>query len=344
MLGRAPRLPEWLLTAVGDVRVTRQDEEEIREPVQVDERQRVRRMLLGCCERLALRTAAGRSGDVQSSRCFGPSREHEAPKLGQIRVDAVAVSLQRIHLLLSDTKPVFALHRHREICPEVEELVLDADEDLPDCLGAFSCEDDPEPGVHFVDGPVRGDSRVEFRDTGAVTERRLTRVAAPCVDPCEPNRLVPLPHSLDNRDVIRRARDDEAEAVAGVFVPSFRGLPFLSRIHSDEEIRKWIRDEMLPSHDVWVAESERRVIGFAALHDDLLGHLYVHPEAQRRGVGSALLDVVKEERPAGFRLWVFQRNEDARRFYERHGCTLVELTDGSGNDEREPDALYAWRP
>jgi hypothetical protein len=41
---------------------------------------------------------------------------------------------------------------------------------------------------------------------------------------------------------------------------------------------------------------------------------------------------------------VFQRNEDARRFYERQGCVLVELTDGAGNEEREPDALYAWRP
>jgi hypothetical protein len=39
---------------------------------------------------------------------------------------------------------------------------------------------------------------------------------------------------------------------------------------------------------------------------------------------------------------VFQRNEDARRFYERRGFRLVRLTDGADNMEREPDALYAW--
>ena len=33
-----------------------------------------------------------------------------------------------------------------------------------------------------------------------------------------------------------------------------------------------------------------------------------------------------------------------RRFYERNGCRVVELTDGSGNEEREPDALYEWAP
>jgi hypothetical protein len=41
---------------------------------------------------------------------------------------------------------------------------------------------------------------------------------------------------------------------------------------------------------------------------------------------------------------VFQRNERARTFYERRGCHVVELTDGSGNEEREPDALYEWVP
>lgn len=143
---------------------------------------------------------------------------------------------------------------------------------------------------------------------------------------------------------MRQARIREVDTIAGIFVPSFRGLTFLPTLHTDDEIRDWIRGEMCPRHDVWVAEVEGRVVGFAALSGGLLGHLYVHPEAQSRGVGTGLLDVVKRELPGGFRLWVFQRNEGARRFYERHGCRIVELTDGSGNEEREPDALYEWVP
>jgi ribosomal protein S18 acetylase RimI-like enzyme len=74
----------------------------------------------------------------------------------------------------------------------------------------------------------------------------------------------------------------------------------------------------------------------------VLERLYVDPEAQNRGVGGALLKKAKELRPDGFVLWVFQKNEGARRFYERHGFRLVKLTDGAQNSEREPDALYAW--
>jgi len=30
------------------------------------------------------------------------------------------------------------------------------------------------------------------------------------------------------------------------------------------------------------------------------------------------------------------------RFYEARGFALVRETDGSGNEEKEPDALYLW--
>jgi ribosomal protein S18 acetylase RimI-like enzyme len=57
-----------------------------------------------------------------------------------------------------------------------------------------------------------------------------------------------------------------------------------------------------------------------------------------------VVERAKERRPHGLRLWVFQRNDGVRRFYERHGFALVRETDGAENMEREPDALYEWRP
>ena len=143
---------------------------------------------------------------------------------------------------------------------------------------------------------------------------------------------------------LRPIRTGESDTIAEVFLASFRGLTFLPTIHTDDQIRAWIRDQMVPAHEVWVAEVAERVVGFAALSGDLLGHIYVHPDEQDRGVGTALFEVVKQQRPGGFRLWVFQKNEGARRFYERLGCRLLELGDGSGNEEKEPDALYEWPP
>jgi hypothetical protein len=42
-------------------------------------------------------------------------------------------------------------------------------------------------------------------------------------------------------------------------------------------------------------------------------------------------------------LWTFQRNAFARQFYEKHGFVLADQTDGAGNEEGEPDALYVWK-
>jgi hypothetical protein len=41
-------------------------------------------------------------------------------------------------------------------------------------------------------------------------------------------------------------------------------------------------------------------------------------------------------------LWTFQRNAQARRFYEARGFVLIQETDGARNEEKEPDALYLW--
>jgi GNAT superfamily N-acetyltransferase len=121
-------------------------------------------------------------------------------------------------------------------------------------------------------------------------------------------------------------------------------MTYLPDLHTEAETRGWIRGFVLGELEVWVAEEDARLAGFAALGDHYLEHLYVHPQAQGRGVGTALLGWCKERRPDGLQLWVFQRNSGARDFYERHGFRLVQLTDGRGNEEREPDALYEWRP
>lgn len=124
-------------------------------------------------------------------------------------------------------------------------------------------------------------------------------------------------------------------------------MPWLPDLHTPEDDRRYLREVVLPGMEVWVAdEADGVVTGFTTLGtrdgDDFMEHLYVAPEHQRRGIGTALMERAKTSRPAGFRLWVFQRNAGARDFYEHHGFRLVELSDGSGNEEKEPDALYEW--
>jgi ribosomal protein S18 acetylase RimI-like enzyme len=142
--------------------------------------------------------------------------------------------------------------------------------------------------------------------------------------------------------VIRCATAADAAAIGLIFLSTRDLMTYLPPIPDEDRPRLggWIAER----HEVWVAEETGRVLGFLGLDAGFVSHLYVDPEAQNRGVGRALLDCAKRLRPDGLELWVFQRNEGARRFYERHGFSLVRLTDGTGNMEREPDALYEWQP
>jgi putative acetyltransferase len=81
--------------------------------------------------------------------------------------------------------------------------------------------------------------------------------------------------------------------------------------------------------------------GFIAFRENWIDQFYVLPVRQGHGIGSALLDIAKAAHPE-LSLWTFERNDPARRFYERRGFVAVDWTDGSGNEEREPDVLYRW--
>jgi GNAT superfamily N-acetyltransferase len=143
---------------------------------------------------------------------------------------------------------------------------------------------------------------------------------------------------------IRQATDDDAGPIARLFLASKATLTFLPNVHTDEETFWFIANIVLRDQVVLVAETDGEISGFIAMHVDMVEHLYVRPDLLRQGIGSSLLERAKERLPSGFRLWVFQENLPARRFYERHGLHVIEETDGSRNEERTPDALYEWAP
>ena len=148
--------------------------------------------------------------------------------------------------------------------------------------------------------------------------------------------------------VLRRAVPADARAAAEVWLRSFdTALPTVVRPRSDDEVRDYFRDVVVPLRETWVAETAGDaggIVGVMVLDAGLLSQLYLAPEWRGRGLGERFLTLAKERAPGGLTLWTFQVNEPAHRFYERHGFVAVERTDGSGNEEREPDVRYEWRP
>lgn len=148
----------------------------------------------------------------------------------------------------------------------------------------------------------------------------------------------------------RLATAAECERVAAMFVEThLRHLPFLPP-PPIEKIVPMMRDEVLPAGRTWVLEALGSgellaMLTLSSPEDEVhwIRHLYVARDAVGCGLGSALLAFAlapEQRRGRVVRLWTFQANAGARRFYERQGFLPVRFTDGRDNIERCPDVLY----
>ena len=142
---------------------------------------------------------------------------------------------------------------------------------------------------------------------------------------------------------VRDLAPGDLEAVAGILRAATRqAYVFMAWTHSDDSFGQFI-ERTLPTWDhVRVATFDGQAVGFACLEGDLLDQLFVLPDWQGRGIGSRLFDDIKRLRPAGFRLYTFEKNHAARAFYERRGC--IETGRGFSEQEQEADIAYRWEP
>ncbi|MHB8466790.1 MAG: GNAT family N-acetyltransferase [Acidimicrobiales bacterium] len=142
---------------------------------------------------------------------------------------------------------------------------------------------------------------------------------------------------------LRRASKREAGIVADLWLRSRRAsIPANPPpIHPDDDVRRYFREEVFATQDVWVATEHERIVAMMAMSPGWIEHLHVEPGLTGRGVGGQLIGIAKREAVGDLELWTFQANAGARRFYERHGFRAVAFTEGD-NEERAPDVRYRW--
>ncbi|WP_150307297.1 GNAT family N-acetyltransferase [Planctomonas psychrotolerans] len=139
---------------------------------------------------------------------------------------------------------------------------------------------------------------------------------------------------------IRAYASRDALATAAVFRRAVRATAGAG--YTAAQAAAWAPDDRDPerwakrrgSRPTWVAVEEDRVIGFT----DLLPHghvdmMFVAPDAQGRGVASALLETVlastelAEARLRGVHALTTDASIPARPFFERHGFVVVASRD-----------------
>jgi GNAT superfamily N-acetyltransferase len=144
---------------------------------------------------------------------------------------------------------------------------------------------------------------------------------------------------------LRGARPGDVEPIVRVLrAARERWLPYAPSVHGEKENGGWVGGTLIPSGGVTVAVLKGKVIGVLAVSRKSgvgwIDQLYVQPGWERRGVGSTLLAEALKTLPRPVRLYTFEQNQGARRFYERWGFVAIRFGDGSGNEEGVPDVLY----
>jgi len=161
---------------------------------------------------------------------------------------------------------------------------------------------------------------------------------------------------------LRRAQVADAEAIAGIAVrtwwhshTAFVSPEALAGRTVENLAPRWVGRIQEQRREIWVAEAEGRVVGYAAISESTdrdatpltgsLDALYVDPPAQGAGLGTRLLGHaegrLRDRGSVRATLWVFAENGQARGFYEDRGWVLDAA--GPGNEPQrwdEPAARY----
>jgi GNAT superfamily N-acetyltransferase len=144
---------------------------------------------------------------------------------------------------------------------------------------------------------------------------------------------------------LRSAVAADAERIAQILIDVRTAfMAYAPLAHSPEEVRSWVARTLVPAGGTVVAECDGVIVGVMTIEREVscswITQMAVDPPHVGNGIGSVLLQHAFRVCRLPIRLFTFQANAGARRFYERHGFRPVRLSDGRANEERCPDVLY----
>src|SRR5215216_2388639 len=107
----------------------------------------------------------------------------------------------------------------------------------------------------------------------------MPRTGSSCASPTGP--------SFVDEVLIRPMEPADTDEAAAVWWWSRHapGSQVPASIHSEDGVRTWFADVLLPDGQTWIASDDDRIIAVLTLDGDDLDQLYVDPDAAGQGIG-----------------------------------------------------------
>ena len=138
-----------------------------------------------------------------------------------------------------------------------------------------------------------------------------------------------------------KAIDEDAAEISQIledWAASNREIPLVHNVEERADYGCWL----LEHTSVTMIHNSSGVVGFLAIEKHIIQGLYIKKDFQGFGFGQAAIKFAQKQFEE-LRLWVFQSNIGAQKFYQRLGFQIVEKSDGEDNDYRLPDVFYCWK-
>jgi len=87
-------------------------------------------------------------------------------------------------------------------------------------------------------------------------------------------------------------------------------------------VKKAMKEMYLPNSDTWVYIESGTIIGFIAMQNNEIGGLFVDPNQQSKGVGTALVKHISQFHDT-IEVDVFEKNKIGKPFYEKYGFKVI---------------------
>lgn len=118
--------------------------------------------------------------------------------------------------------------------------------------------------------------------------------------------------------MIRKYNDNEIPTLVNIWEQSSRiAHPFLTEEFT-LMVKQAMKETYLPNSNTWVYVEANNILGFISMIENEIGGLFVSPEHHAKGIGTALVNHMKQFHK-NLEVEVFDQNKIGKPFYEKYG-------------------------